>query len=339
MPLLAAAMLWASLLAGCAAPSQLGQGGRARIAGHTFVVTGASSGLGRGVALKLAAYGGNVVLAARRTAVLDEVADEAQAAGGQALVVTTDVSQPDQVERLASAAVARFGRIDAWINDAAVAAIGRFDAVPVEDHARVVDVNLKGYIYGSHAALLQFRRQGYGTLVNVASVEGHVPLAYHASYAATKAAIIALDAALNQELRLSGARAIKIVTIEPWAVDTPFYEHAANYTGHATRMSTMDGPWETVDGIVWAAIHPWRGEYPVGWKAEGGVLGAQLWPGLANRIGADVVHRAQFDTAPPAPPTAGSLFEPMPSGTGVEGGVRARMEQEDRQRRLERDRQ
>ena len=337
MPLLVAAMLWASLLAGCAAPSQLGQDGRARIAGRTFVVTGASSGLGRGVALKLAAYGGNVVLAARRTAVLDEVAAEAQAAGGQALVVTTDVSQPDQVERLVTAAVGRFGRIDAWVNDAAVAAIGRFDEVPVEDHARVVDVNLKGYIYGSHAALLQFRRQGYGTLVNVASVEGHVPLAYHASYAATKAAIIALDAALNQELRLSGARAIKIVTVEPWAVDTPFYVHAANYTGHATRMSTMDGPWETVDSIVWAAIHPWRGEYPVGWKAAGGVLGAQLWPGLANRIGADVIQNAQFNKAPPAPPTAGSLFEPMPSGTGVEGGVRARMEQEDRQRRLEQD--
>ena len=337
MPLLVAAMLWASLLAGCAAPSQLGQDGRARIAGRTFVVTGASSGLGRGVAFKLAAYGGNVVLAARRTAVLDEVAAEAQAAGGQALVVTTDVSQPDQVERLVTAAVGRFGRIDAWVNDAAVAAIGRFDEVPVEDHARVVDVNLKGYIYGSHAALLQFRRQGYGTLVNVASVEGHVPLAYHASYAATKAAIIALDAALNQELRLSGARAIKIVTVEPWAVDTPFYVHAANYTGHATRMSTMDGPWETVDSIVWAAIHPWRGEYPVGWKAAGGVLGAQLWPGLANRIGADVIQNAQFNKAPPAPPTAGSLFEPMPSGTGVEGGVRARMEQEDRQRRLEQD--
>lgn len=337
MPLLVAAMLWASLLAGCAAPSQLGQDDRARIAGHTFVVTGASSGLGRGAALKLAAYGANLVLAARRTGVLDEVAREAQATGGQALVVTTDVSDPVQVGRLATVAVAQFGRIDAWINDAAVAAIGRFDEVPVEDHARVVDVNLKGYIYGSHAALRQFRRQGYGTLVNVASVEGHVPLAYHASYAATKAAIIALDAALNQELRLSGARAIKIVTIEPWAVDTPFYVHAANYTGHKTRMSTMDGPWETVDAIVWAAIHPWRGEYPVGWKAEGGVLGAQLWPGLANRIGADVVQRAQFDRAPPAPPTTGSLFEPIPAGTGVEGGVRARMEQEDRQRRLEQD--
>ena len=94
----------------------------------------------------------------------------------------------------------------------------------------------------------------------------------------------------------------------------------------------MIGPWPTVDAIVWAAIHPWRGEYPVGLQAEGAVLGAQLWPSLANRVGADVVRDAQFDQAPPAPPTAGSLFEPMPAGTGVEGGIRARMEQEDQRR-------
>ena len=75
-------------------------------------------------------------------------------------------------------------------------------------------------------------------------------------------------------------------------MDTPFYENAANYTGRATRMSMLDGPWELVDAIVWAAIHPFRGEYPVGWKAAGGVLGARLWPGLAARIGADVIHRA-----------------------------------------------
>lgn len=328
-------MLGASLL-GCAAPSQLGQGDRQRIAGRTFVVTGASSGLGRGAALKLASYGANVVLAARRTEVLDEVAGEVRDAGGQPLVVTTDVGRPDQVQRLARAAVERFGRIDVWINDAAVGAIGRFEDVPVEDHARIVDVNLKGVIYGSHAALRQFRRQGSGTLVNIASVEGKVPLAYHASYAATKHAVVGLGAALNQELRLGGMETIKVATVLPWAVDTPFWEHAANYSGGTPRMYAIDGAQEVVDAIVWVAIHP-RKEYAVGWKAEGAVIGAQLLPGLAERIAGDVVHRAQIETAPPAPPTAGSVQEPMRAGTAVEGGARARMEREDRQR-LERDR-
>lgn len=328
-PLLA---LLGALLSACAAPSQLGQADQQRITGRTFVVTGASSGLGRGTAVRLASYGANVVLAARRTEALDEVAGEVRAAGGQALVVTTDVSRPDQVQQLASAAVERFGRIDVWINNAAVAAIGRFEDTPVEDHARIVDVNLKGTIYGSHAALRQFRRQSFGTLVNIASVEGKVPLAYHASYAATKHAIVGLGAALNQEVRLGGVETIKVATVLPWAVDTPFWDNTANYSGGTPRMYTMDGAQEVADAIVWASIHP-RKEYAVGWKAEGTVIGDQIWPGLAERIAADVVHRAQVETAPPAPSTAGSLYEPTRAATPVEGGARARMEREDRQRR------
>jgi short-subunit dehydrogenase len=335
IPLLAAALLAAALLAGCAGPSRLGQSDRERIAGGTFVVTGASSGLGRGVALRLASHGANVVLAARRTEVLEELAGEVRAAGGQPLVVTTDVAKPDQVERLAGAAVERFGRIDVWINNAGVGAIGRFEEIPVEDHARVVDVNLKGVIYGSHAALRQFRRQGFGTLVNVASVEGRLPVAYHASYAATKHAVLGLGAALNQELRLGGVReTIRIASVLPWAVDTPYWVHTANYSGGTPRMVTMDGPQETVDAIVWVSVNP-RKEYAVGWKAEGTVFGDRIWPGLAEHIAGNVVHRAQIETAPPAPPTAGSLHEPMrgPGTASVEGGARARMAREDQERR------
>jgi short-subunit dehydrogenase len=332
LPLLALAALCASL-AGCAGPSRLRQSDRQSIAERTFVVTGASSGFGRGVALKLASHGANVVLAARRTEALEDVAREARAAGGQALVVTTDVARPEQVERLANAAVERFGRIDVWINNAGVGAIGRFEEIPVEDHARIVDTNFKGVIYGSHAALRQFRRQGSGTLVNVASVEGKVPLAYHASYAATKHAVIGLGAALNQELRLGRMDAIKVSSVLPWAVDTPYWQHTGNYSGGTPRMYFMDAPEETVDAIVWASLHPTK-ERAVGWKAKGAVLGDQIWPGLSERIGADVVHRAQIETAPPAPPTAGSVHEPMrPGGTTVEGGARARMAEEDRERR------
>lgn len=212
-----------------------------------------------------------------------------------------------------------------------MATIGRFEEVPVEDHARVVDVNLKGYLFGSHAALRQFRRQGFGTLVNVASVEGRIPLAYHASYAATKAAILGLDAALIQELRLSGADKIKVASVLPWALDTPFWEHTANYSGGTPRIASMDDPAGTVDAVVWTAIHPTK-EYAPGFKARAALLGDQLWPGLAERAAADVVHRSQFETAPPAPPTAGSLYAPMAAGTTVEGDARARMGREDLQR-------
>jgi short-subunit dehydrogenase len=158
-----------------------------------------------------------------------------------------------------------------------------------------------------------------------------VPLAYHASYAATKSAILGFGAALNQELRLSGTDTIKVASVLPWALDTPFWEHTANYSGGTPRIYTMNDPKGTVDAVVWVAIHPTK-EYAVGWKAQGALLGDRIWPGLAERIAADVVHRAQVETAPPAPPTTGNLYEPMRSGTAVEGGARARMEREDQQR-------
>jgi short-subunit dehydrogenase len=318
------------MLAGCASAPWRDE--EQRIAGKTYVVTGASSGIGRGVALRLARLHANVVLAARRAGVLEEVAALANAAGGATLVMATDVSNPKDVQRLAESAAARFGRIDVWINNAGVGAIGRFEDIPVADHARVVDVNLKGVIYGSHAALRQFKTQGYGVLINIGSVESEVPLAYHASYAATKAAVLGLGRALNEELRLAGQRNIAVSTVMPYATDTPFFEHAANYSGHSTRMVALDDPQKVVDVIVHASLYP-REEVPVGWKARGAYWSHRIAPDLAERISANIAHKEQFEKGAPAPRTDGSLFQPMQSGRGIEGGVRARMEREDAARR------
>jgi short-subunit dehydrogenase len=326
---LALLALAAMTLASCAGPGPLTTRDREeKISGLVFVITGASSGLGRGVAEKLGSYGASVVLAARRTEVLEEVAARVRAAGGQALVVTTDVSQPDQVARLAGEALERFGRIDVWINNAAVASLGRFEDVPIEDHARIVDVNLKGVIFGSHAALKQFKAQGHGVLVNLGSVESRIPMPYHASYAATKHAILGLDNALRQELRLAGERNIQVTTIMPWALDTPYWVHTGNYTGHSPRMATMEGPERVVDAIIHASIAP-RREVAVGFKANAALLGHQMAPALTERFSADVVHRSQMKDAPPAPGGSGAVHRPMPEGTGVEGGVRERMRRED----------
>jgi short-subunit dehydrogenase len=318
-------------LAGCASPVQLTHGEQRHVSTQTFVVTGASSGFGRGVALKLGSYGSNVVLAARRKEVLEQVAAEVRAAGGTPLVVATDVSRPDNIERLAAAAMRRFGRIDVWINNAGVGAIGRFEEVPLRDYDRVIDVNLKGVVYGSHTALRLFRQQGFGTIVNISSVEGEVPLAYQAIYSASKHAVNGLGAALKQELRLNRLETIKVVTVMPWAADTPFFEHAANYSGGTPRMILMDDPQTVVDTIVSASIYP-RKEVAVGWKAQAAVTAHRLLPDLTEQIAADAYHRVQIETAPPAPPTSGTLHQPMRSGTTVEGGVRERMRQEDQQR-------
>lgn len=299
----------------------------ADIANSTIVITGASSGFGRGTALKLASMGAQVVIAARRTEVLNDLAREIQANNGIAHVVTADVSNPDDIVKIAETAVSATGRIDVWINNVGVGALGYFWDIPIEDHARLIDVNLKGLIYGAHTALQQFRRQGYGTLVNIGSIDSEVPLAFQASYAASKAAVLSLSRSLNQELRLNGDNHIKVATIMPWAVDTPWWTHAANYTGHEPRMAAMDDPSLVIDTIVDACTNP-KEEAPVGWKAQASNASHHLFPDLTERLSGNIADK-EIQKADPLQPHKGALFEPMADGTGVDGGIRARMEQED----------
>jgi short-subunit dehydrogenase len=295
---------------------------------RTVVITGASSGFGRGVALRLAARGDNVVLAARRTELLEQVAREA---GNHTLVVTTDVSNPADVERLGREAIQRFGHIDIWINDAGVGALGRFEDIPLQDHVRVIDVNLKGVLYGSYFAMRHFRERGHGTLINIASVAGRVPFPYYSSYVSSKHAIVGLDDALNQELRATDRRNIHVVTINPYATDTPWFDHAANYTGHRARSVLLDPPEKVVAAIVKATDHP-KKQINVGYKANAAVASQRLSRTLTEDAVASVIHRAQMEKAAPAAPTAGTLYTPMQDGRDVDGGVRARMAAEDRAR-------
>ena len=321
-----------SILFSSCATWDLGKSGQKKIAGKTFVIVGASSGFGRGVAEQLGAYKANVVLAARRTDALEEVAAKVREGGGKALVVTTDISDAAQVQALADVAVKEFGTIDVWVNMAGVGGIGRFWEIPLEDQARLVDINLKGFIYGSYAAIARFRTQGYGTLINMGSIESENPLAYHASYAATKGGVLNLGQAINQELRLSGYKKIRVVTVEPWAVDTPFWGHAANYSGGTPRMAAMDPPRKVVNAVIRTSLRP-RKELPVGWKARSAWISHHLFPHFTERISANVVHRYQIRNAPPAPPTSGSVHTPVSTGRGVDDGVKQRIKRENRERK------
>ncbi|MGE7138976.1 SDR family NAD(P)-dependent oxidoreductase [Luteibacter sp. NPDC031894] len=224
--------------------------------------------------------------------------------------------------------MARFGRIDVWINDAGVGAIGPFERIPAVDHGRVVDTNLKGVIYGSLSALRQFKAQGRGTLVNIGSIDSEIPVAYQATYAATKAAVLSLGRSLNEEVRLTGQCGIHVVTIMPWAADTPWWRHAANYSGHMPRMAAIDGPGKVVGAIVHASLHP-REEVPVGWKARAGYWGHRLAPDATERFAANVAHREQMEKAAPAADTAGAIHQPSEAGQGVEGGWREAIDTQD----------
>jgi short-subunit dehydrogenase len=310
-------LLAAALSSGCAISPRANQD-------RVVVIAGASSGFGKGVALQLADQGAKLVLAARRTDLLEELAGECERRGGQAIVLTTDVSDEAQTQRLMQTAVDRFGHIDVWINMAGVGALGRFEEIPLEDHHRLLDVNLGGVVNGSYYALQQFRRQGAGTLINIASVAGRVPFPYYSSYVASKHAVIGLGAAINQELRLNGEHNIHVATINPFAADTPWFDHAANYSGHKARQIMLDPPEKVIDAIVAATVRP-RPETNVGYKAKMSVASHRIAQRLTERVAGDINQKVLIEDSPSAQATNGTLHHPMRVGDSVEGGLRERM--------------
>jgi short-subunit dehydrogenase len=306
-----------TLLTGSCATSRLSKAQTKQIAGKTYVITGASSGFGQGVALQLGKAGANVVLAARRKSLLDSIASRIENSGGHAIAIKTDVSDTADISRLADAAISRFGKVDVWINNAGVASIGRFWDIPLTEHERVIDVNLKGVFYGSYAAIKIFRAQGYGILINLGSVESEVPVAYQSSYSASKAAVRSLGEVLHQELRLSGDRDIHVVTIMPWAASTPFWQHLANHSGGTVTMLALDDPDKIVNAILRSSLHPRRRQLPVGWKAHAAIKTHRLFPYFTEWLSAQLAHKYQYKNGPAQPSSSGNLFNPVREGRSV----------------------
>lgn len=288
--------------------------------GKVVVITGASSGIGKGAARDYAKAGASVVLAARRGELLDELAREIEAAGGRALAVPTDVSKQSNVEALGQAAVSQFGRIDVWVNNASGGALGRFEDVPLADHVLVIETDLLGTLSGSYFALKQFKAQGAGILINVASVIGKVPAPYFASYAAAKHGVVGLSGAIRQELEAADIKDIRVCVVMPTSMDTPFFEHAANYTGHkAVPIPPVYDAQEVVDVLVRLASKP-EDEVTVGTAGVITNIAHNLLPGATDAAMRHQTDKAQMEKAESAPNTEGSLRTPLPGGTEVSGG-------------------
>jgi NADP-dependent 3-hydroxy acid dehydrogenase YdfG len=182
-----------------------------------IVITGASSGLGEATARHLTAEGGKVALGARRLDRLQDLANDINRRGGKALAVVTDVTQRDQLERLVDAAVKAYGRLDVIINNAGLMPQSLLEHLKVDEWDRMIDVNIKGVLYGIAAALPHMQRQKSGHIINVSSVAGHKVGPGSAVYAATKHAVRALSEGLRQEVKPYN---IRTTVISPGAVAT-----------------------------------------------------------------------------------------------------------------------
>lgn len=193
------------------------------IEGKVVVITGASSGLGEAAARHLAAQGASVALGARRIERLQSLADELNHQGCQALAVETDVTDPNQVQRLVDEAVRTYGRVDVIINNAGLMPQSLLERRKIDDWNRTIDVNIKGVLYGIAAVLPYMKEQKSGHIINVSSVSGHKVTPGGAVYSATKHAVRVISEGLRQEVKPYN---IRTTVISPGAVESELPDSA-----------------------------------------------------------------------------------------------------------------
>lgn len=283
---------------------------------QVVVITGASSGIGLVTAKDAARRGASVVLAARNEQDLRRTVDEIRRRGGRAIYVVADVSDPRQVEEIAEAAVREFGRIDTWVNNAAVSIYGRLTEVPIEDLRRQMDVNYWGQVYGSLTAVRHLRRRG-GAIVNVGSALSDRAIPLQGNYCAAKHALKAFTDTLRMEIEDEGLP-ISVTLVKPASIDTPFFDKAKTFLGVEPQpIPPVYAPEVVSDVVIQAAQRPIR-EIGAG-GAAAKLSAARFAPRLADRYMERWTFRDQKTDRPAASDRPANLYAPVAADGGERG--------------------
>ncbi|MDU0368847.1 SDR family oxidoreductase [Hymenobacter endophyticus] len=276
---------------------------------QVIVITGASSGIGLVTARMAAAKGAKLVLAARSEDALQQLTEEITQAGGTAIYVRTDVSKPEEVQRLAREAISKFGRFDTWINNAGVSIYGKLEEIPVEDMRQLFEVNFWGLVNGSLEAAKHLKQQG-GAIINVGSILSDITAILQSIYSASKHAVKGFTDGLRMELEMEGAP-VAVTLIQPSAIDTPYPVHAKNYMEREAKHAPPAYAPETVArAILHCCVTPERAVV-VGGGGKAFISMEHWTPALLDKFMEKAFSKQEKADYAPRPLHQNALDKPM----------------------------
>ena len=278
---------------------------------QVILITGATSGIGLTTARAAAAQGASLVLAARDETALRALEREFAERGVQALGVPTDVGDRHAVASLAQAAMARFGRIDTWINNAGVSIFGTNEEVPMEDHERLFQTNFWGVVYGSLEAVRHMKKSG-GALINLGSEVSDRAVPLQGMYSASKHAVKGFTDSLRMELEKERAP-LSVTLIKPAAIDTLLTKHARNHMAQEPALPPpIYAPELVADAILHAAQHPERDLF-VGAASKLISMAGSSLPRMLDKYMEMLMFRQQRSGQPSAVNRKDALYSADPS--------------------------
>ena len=287
--------------------------------GETVVVTGASSGVGRAIAVAFARRGAKVGLVARGEDGLEGARLDVEAAGGTALPVVCDVADPEQVEAAAAQVERELGPIDVWVNNAMVTVFAPFQDIEPEEFRRATEVTYLGAVWGAAAALRRMQARDRGSIVFVGSALAYRGIPLQSAYCGSKHAIKGFFESLRTELMHSGSH-IRTSMVQLPGVNTPQFDHCTSkLPRHAQPVPPVYQP-EVAAEAVYHAAHARRRQIYVGLPTVMTIWGNRVLPWVADAYLARTGFKSQQTADPPDPRNRpGNLFEPVPGDPGAHG--------------------